>query len=206
MAAPIGHPSGLPPCVGKGLRRRCAGSAGRHVLGGGVASRELAGEVRLSARSDKQFRGRRQFASGSFAPLVVYRVRVSKYVVVIPFEPLRVGGAFAVDEWPLHVTVLPNFRTQAARRDVINVLQSVCRTLGPVSATVGGEELFGPSGDLLANVITDHLPVQQLHEALFEALTREVEFVLEMPEYTRAGYRPHVTLTRPLDSNTRTAR
>ena len=126
---------------------------------------------------------------------MVYRVRVSKYVVVLPFEPLRVGDGFAVNEWPLHVTVLPNFRTQAATRDVARVLRSVFRTLGPVSATVGAEELFGPSGDLLVNVLTDYLPVQWLHEALLEALAREVKFILEVPEYARAGYRPHVTLT-----------
>lgn len=108
---------------------------------------------------------------------------------------MLVGDGFAVDEWPLHVTAISNFQTQARRTDLAKALQSACQTVGPVSAAVGGEEWFGQAADILVNILVDDLLVRHLHEVLLETLAHGVAFALDVPEYAGAGYRPHVTHT-----------
>ena len=58
-----------------------------------------------------------------------------RLVIVLPVRPLSVGESFAVSSWPLHVTVLPPFLTDAPAGDIAEAMATVapCSHLSPSS-------------------------------------------------------------------------
>ena len=122
--------------------------------------------------------------------------RMPHYVVVLPVAPLRVGTGFAVEDWPLHVTIVGNFRSRSSEAELAAVLSTTARQWRPIDVIVGGEERFGPMHDIRVSIRADPEPLSSRHDALLSALERECGLALDVPEYSRSGYRPHVTVTR----------
>jgi hypothetical protein len=118
-----------------------------------------------------------------------------RFVVVCPIEPLRVGQRFPVERWPLHVTVIPSFRTRSTFVGIETAIES---TPSPaLDVRVGGEEMFGRSGSILVHIVVDDSgALAQLHNRLLTTLEDRCGLTPDDPQHFRDGYRSHITATR----------
>lgn len=115
-----------------------------------------------------------------------------RLVVVLPLSPLTAGEGFAVQDWPLHVTVVPPFLTDA---DPADVAATIARTVAghpAIRAVAGPDALFGRRHDVPVTLVADDPRLTRLHRVLVEAL---LPFAAspEEPAFTGAGFRPHIT-------------
>jgi hypothetical protein len=118
-----------------------------------------------------------------------------RFVVVCPIEPLRVGQRLPVERWPLHVTVIPSFRTRSSFLDVKTAIGSFLSSA--LDVRVGGEEMFGASGSILVNVMVDDSgALDELHNRLLTTLEDQCGLTPDDPLHFRDGYRSHITATR----------
>ena len=120
---------------------------------------------------------------------------MSRYVVVLPLTPMAVGDRFSTREWPLHVTLVQVFASDATPARVGSCLAVVAAAASPITAVAGEDEDFGPSRTIPVTVIEPSVELDALHAACVMALDR-LGPVYENPEYMDEGYRPHVTVKR----------
>jgi 2'-5' RNA ligase len=116
-----------------------------------------------------------------------------RLVVVLPLEPLQEGESFAVKDWPLHITVLPPFSTEATVAQVADAIATATASQPPLTAIAGSDELFGRHHDIPVTVIVENEGLTRLHHALVDA----VQPLAASPDeraFTGSGFRPHVTV------------
>jgi 2'-5' RNA ligase len=118
---------------------------------------------------------------------------MSRLVVVLPLSPLTEGDSFAVNEWPLHVTVLPPFLTGATGSEVGDAIRSVASAQPALRVVAAHDEMFGRRHDIPVTVMEDNEQLTALHHALRDAV-RPFATAPEEPAFTGARFRPHVTL------------
>jgi 2'-5' RNA ligase len=118
---------------------------------------------------------------------------MSRLVLVLPLSPLQVGDRFAVHEWPLHVTVLPPFKTDAAGTEIGDAIRSVASELPTLRMVAAGDELFGRRHDIPVTLLSENEQLTTLHHAL-RAAVRPFAAQPDEPAFTSAGFRPHVTV------------
>ncbi|TFC51220.1 hypothetical protein E3T24_16865 [Cryobacterium sp. TmT2-59] len=130
---------------------------------------------------------------------------MSRLVVVLPLTALRTGDSFPVSEWPLHITVLPPFHTDAAASVIAGVVAGVVvgvtggvdavsaggRTA--ITAVAGVEALFGRREDVPVTLVVDDAALTELHRALVDAV-RPFASSPDEPAFTGPGFRAHITI------------
>jgi 2'-5' RNA ligase len=122
---------------------------------------------------------------------------MTRYVAVLPLAPLAVDNGFSVSAWPLHVTIVPNFTTDATAERVGAELSTNASALDVV---VGDEAMFGPRENVRVSLVRYSEPLAALHRELVARL-RGLNVVFDNPNFIDAGYRPHVTATRRASAN-----
>lgn len=118
---------------------------------------------------------------------------MSRLVVVLPLSRLREGDQFAVSEWPLHITVLPPFVTDATGREIGAAIRSAASAHSEIRVVAAQDELFGRRHDIPVTVMADNEKLTSLHRALREAAL-PFAAAPEVPAFTGTGFRPHVTM------------
>src|SRR5690606_34342136 len=118
---------------------------------------------------------------------------MSRLVVVLPLSRLQVGDRFAVHEWPLHVTVLPPFKTDATGTEIGDAIRSVTPGQPALHLAAAGDELVGRRHDIPVTLVATNEQLTALHHAL-RAAVRPFAAQPDAPAFTGAGYRPHVTV------------
>jgi 2'-5' RNA ligase len=118
---------------------------------------------------------------------------MTRLVVVLPLSPLQVGDRFAVHEWPLHVTVLPPFKTDATGTEIGDAIRSVTPEHSVVRMVAAGDELFGRRHDIPVTLVAQNEQLTALHHAL-RAAVRPFAAQPDEPAFTGVGYRPHITV------------
>jgi 2'-5' RNA ligase len=118
---------------------------------------------------------------------------MTRLVVVLPLTPLREGDTFEVSAWPLHITVLPPFRTDATGEEVGAAIRSVASSQAPLTVVAEHDELFGRRHDIPVTVMAENEQLISLHHALRDAV-RPFAATPEEPAFTGARFRPHVTV------------
>ena len=116
-----------------------------------------------------------------------------RLVIVLPLSPLREGDSFAVTEWPLHITVLPPFHTDAEPTAVAAAIASIHLPDSPLRVTAGDDEMFGRRENIPVTLIDDDAALTQLHRDLIDAV-RPLAAIPDEPAFTGARFRPHVTI------------
>lgn len=116
-----------------------------------------------------------------------------RLVVVLPLWPLRAGDSFAVQEWPLHITVLPPFHTDADPDAVAAAIASVHVPDAPVMVTAGHDEMFGRRHNIPVTIIDDNEALTRLRRDLIAAV-RPLAAVPDEPAFIGREFRPHVTV------------
>ena len=116
-----------------------------------------------------------------------------RLVVVLPLTPLRNGESFAVDQWPLHITVLAPFETDAAPAEIARVTSAALAGFDALTVVAGKDEQFGRRHDIPVTVVIDNLELTQLHDRLVEALLPFATDPNE-PAFSGPQFRAHVTV------------
>ncbi|TFD58971.1 hypothetical protein E3T39_11465 [Cryobacterium suzukii] len=118
-----------------------------------------------------------------------------RLVLVLPLTPLETGDRFAVEEWPLHITVLAPFDTDAAPDEIARVTAAALDGHAALTVIAGPDELFGRRHDIAVTVIDDNVALTSLHDRLVEALR---PLATDPHEWAFAGpeFRAHVTVKR----------
>lgn len=134
---------------------------------------------------------------------------MSRLVIVLPLSPLRTGDSFPVSEWPLHITVLPPFHTDAAASDIAGVIAGVSTRVPAgvkaglsaasasgriaITAVAGADALFGRREDVPVTLVDGNPALSELHRALVDAL-RPFASSPDEPAFTGPGFRAHITI------------
>ena len=115
-----------------------------------------------------------------------------RVVVVLPLTPLQTGDRFAVADWPLHITVLAPFLTDATPPVLRAALNEVCARPA-LTVTAGADALFGRRHDLPVTIVNDSAPLTALHDAVAAALLPFAVNPAE-PAFTGTEFHAHVTV------------
>jgi 2'-5' RNA ligase len=113
-----------------------------------------------------------------------------KYVIAHFIKPVEPKYNFSCKQWPLHVTLLPNFIVSNSLDELIYNLNELSHTIRPFSIQVGDDDNFGPNGEVLVSLIKPEEDILSLHSKLL-AITKSYKF--DTPQYIGEGYRPHAS-------------
>jgi 2'-5' RNA ligase len=116
-----------------------------------------------------------------------------RLVVVVPLRPLQTGASFAVEQWPLHITVLAPFQTDAAPAEIAGVAAAALVGFDALTVLAGHDELFGRRHDIPVTLIDDNTELTRLHDRLVEALRPLATDPLESA-FAGSNFRAHVTV------------
>ena len=117
-----------------------------------------------------------------------------QYTINLPLAPLRVGQLVGRSAWPLHVTLVGNFRLPAHRQDLLlDVVHRWAAASQPLLGTVRGEAVFGPDGDVHVDLV-DPEDLAGPHRAL-ATLVRDEVGGEPLTANWFGGFRPHVSRT-----------
>ena len=115
-----------------------------------------------------------------------------RVVLVLPLVSLRVGESFAVAEWPLHITVVAPFLTDADPAELAAAVAAVAPSHPPLRLVAEHDELFGRLHTVPVTVMGASAQLATLRGELIDALlpfaTRPDE-----PAFTGEHFRPHIT-------------
>lgn len=118
---------------------------------------------------------------------------MSRLVIVLPLAPLTVGDSFAVRDWPLHITVLPPFLSNAEPAAIADAVAVACAGQGALRVVADQDAMFGRRHDIPVTLVREHPALTQLHRTLVDAV-RPFAATPEEPAFTGDGFRPHVTV------------
>ena len=116
-----------------------------------------------------------------------------RLVVVLPLTPLQTGENFTVGSWPLHITVLAPFKTDAAPSAIAQVIAATMAGFPALTVSVGPDALFGRRHDIPVTLIDDNASLTRLHDRLVEALLPLATAPNE-PAFSGPEFRAHVTV------------
>lgn len=116
-----------------------------------------------------------------------------RLVVVLPLTPLRTGDSFPVSDWPLHITVLPPFHTDAAASVIAGVIAVTADGRTALTVVAGADALFGRREDVPVTLVDENRDLIELHRVLVDAV-RPFASSPEEPAFTGPGFRGHVTI------------
>ncbi len=112
--------------------------------------------------------------------------------MVLPLAALERGDEFTVADWPLHVTVVEPFESDAPPGELVAALAPVAAGAHVVRTTAGEDAMFGRRRDVTVSLIRDGGEITALRDA---ALTALAPTGLDLRR-VRPDFRPHVTEKR----------
>ncbi len=118
-------------------------------------------------------------------------------MIVLPLQPLHTGDTFLVQDWPLHITALAPFLTEADTADLTECIRSIAAasttiTSTTITATIGPDDLFGRRRTIPVSLVDDNEALNRLHETLIAAM-RPLAAAPDEPAFTGTEFRPHIT-------------
>jgi 2'-5' RNA ligase len=120
---------------------------------------------------------------------------MQKYVLVHTLEPIADNTQFSMSDWPLHVTLSPRFAVDIKQPDLVTDLKNLLAKKKPIKTIVKNDERFGQDHHILVSLLDLTSELYELHNEVLDLL----EFygaVFDDPNYSRSGYRPHVTVQK----------
>ena len=116
-----------------------------------------------------------------------------KYVIAHFFKPEADGYNFSANEWPLHVTLLPNFTLRKSLEELESKIEEVALNTPSFEIEPQDRAVFGPNQDVPVMLIKPSDDLIGLHNNLIKVLD-EVVATYDTPQYIADGYRPHATI------------
>lgn len=118
---------------------------------------------------------------------------MQKYVFVKLLEGPPKSGVFDRKDWPLHVTIVPNFFYADDISELTSPAEQTVQDLDPVSTTASEEALFGPEENIPVSLLMMTNELRAIHQLLYDKLV-ERGAVFNEPRYCGAGFRAHVAV------------
>ena len=116
------------------------------------------------------------------------------FTIQLPLMGLTVGQVVDRAAWPAHITLIGNFRASDAAA-ISAAVERFAADTPPIRTVVGEEAWFGPEHTVLVDLVEVPL-LRTLHARLLDDLETHVDGLeMLLPDHTRAGYRPHRTVT-----------
>lgn len=115
-----------------------------------------------------------------------------KYVIVHFIDIAKVPKEFYASEWPLHVTLLANFRVAQIEK-LKSALATYSQELTPFSITTNDEALFGSNKNVRVSLIQPNKSIVRLHKELL-SIALQLGAIFDEPNFNGAGFRPHATI------------
>ncbi len=106
-------------------------------------------------------------------------------------ENRETGETFT--DWPLHITIVPWFRTEVTSDVLAEEMQAAMRDIEPFEAVAGGEAGFGYKGQKLVNLILTPSSLEDIEKAVREVLHGHNAWMVDETTKIRRVFRPHVT-------------
>jgi 2'-5' RNA ligase len=118
---------------------------------------------------------------------------MSRVVVVLPLVPLTVGDSFLVAAWPLHITVVPPFATEAPVPELEAALATAIGDAPAIAVRAVGDDLFGRRHTIPVTLIDDNERLTALQRRLVAAM-RGFASTPDDRAFSGPEFRPHVTV------------
>lgn len=118
---------------------------------------------------------------------------MQKYVIIKLLEPVDEGFEFPMTQWPLHVTLAPNFVIDKTVAELSDILEKFATSQYPVSATGDEDDYFGPLGQVHVTKLAMNPNLRALHLQLIRTF-RDNGAVFDDPQYIEDGYVAHATV------------
>lgn len=112
-----------------------------------------------------------------------------KYTLASFFRPIDIGTKFHMADWPMHITLADVFAVRL-NGDVLQKLAEFFQSKSPFYVTVGEDAILGETSVVL---IEKDERLQDLHNQIIKLLELNGA-TFNMPEYTKEGFLPHVTV------------
>jgi len=101
---------------------------------------------------------------------------------------------FPRSNWPLHLTLLGNFYTDASESELQSILENSVEKTHPFSVVGDRKEMFGKNADVSVTVLKKTTELESLHNQLRHSFGPSV-LHFETLDYIGEGYLPHITDT-----------
>jgi 2'-5' RNA ligase len=105
-------------------------------------------------------------------------------------EPKQASETFS--DWPLHLTIIPWFRTGTASEQLAAELHQRLGELQPFDVVVDGEAKFG-ARKRLVNLVAEPTPLHFIEHAARGLLHKLDAWLVDESTRQRRPFRPHVT-------------
>lgn len=105
-------------------------------------------------------------------------------------SPLATGYQFG--RWPLHVTVVPWFRTNKATDEIADIMASVV-AWGPLRLIAGEETGFGYRGRKRVTLLQGSSELESIEQKVRTLLHNYKALIVDETTKKRGPFRPHVT-------------
>lgn len=116
-----------------------------------------------------------------------------RFVLVKLLEHLKSPAVFPATQWPLHLTLVPDFSIDWEPARLHAELGRALAGVRSLVVTASSEALFGPARNVRVTLIGKTPELSSLHEHAVGALVAGGA-VFDSPGYVGDGYRPHVTI------------
>lgn len=115
-----------------------------------------------------------------------------RLVIVLPLSPLQRGDSFAVHSWPLHITALPPFDTEADPVALAAAIAAVTEGQPAITAIAEGEDMFGRRHNVPVTVVAPNEALTGLRQTLVDVI-RPFATRPDESAFTGTEFRPHIT-------------
>jgi len=109
-------------------------------------------------------------------------------------EDYLVGDQFS--DWPLHITLVPWFRTDVAKDILISDANKLLAEHKTFKLTVKGEDKFGKRKSKLVNLIEDNSELIPLEKDLRQLLKGYSSWIVDESTRQKLNFRPHISVQK----------
>lgn len=113
-------------------------------------------------------------------------------LIVSLLQPLARGEYFR--KWPLHLTILPWFRSKLGTRELQAIITESLQGIEPFSAEMGETTQFGFKDQVPVRVVQTPNHFEEVHRRLLQTFRDHPEIYILDTSHTGDHFRAHVTL------------
>src|SRR5664279_218953 len=118
-----------------------------------------------------------------------------KYVLVQMIKDLPVGYEYAMEDWPLHVTVASVCSIESKPDDLLRDLEKQLSSVHAVESKVVRDEWFGENKEYHVMLVDKTPRLNDLFKKVITVLNNH-GLKFNSPEYEGEGYAPHATIQK----------
>jgi hypothetical protein len=116
--------------------------------------------------------------------------------LVCAFVSPTVNTGVKFTDWPLHVTIVPWFRSHILSDELAIQLEDYLKTIKPFEATSGPAKKFGYKKDKLANIIVNPGRFVEIENIVRRTLKTNDSWLVDESTRQKREYTPHITVQK----------